>query len=49
MISSWTGIRALISSVKVSEMHVDFLLFIPKPVTEHSTLYTSMLSVVSTR
>ena len=33
MIASWTGVRALILSAKIPEVHVDFLLFIPKPVT----------------
>ena len=49
MITSWAGIRALISLAKVSEMHVDFLLFIPKSVTEYATIYTSVLSVDSIR
>ena len=46
MIPSWTGIRALILSAKVPKVHVGFLLFIPKPVTEYSTIYTSMLNFV---
>ena len=44
MIPSWAGIRALISSVKVPEIHVDFLFVLPKPVTEYSTIYRSMLN-----
>ena len=44
MISLWTGIRPLILSAKVLDVHVDFLLFIPKPVTEYSKIYTSMLN-----
>ena len=46
MIPSWTGIRTLILSAKVLEMHVDFRLYIPKPVTEYPTIYTSMLNFV---
>ena len=46
IITWWTGIRALILSAKVPEVHVDFLLFIPKPVTEYSTIYASMLNFV---
>ena len=46
MMPSWTGIRALILSAKVPKVHVGFLLFIPKPVTEYSTIYTSMLNFV---
>ena len=44
MIPPWNGIRSLILSAKLPEVHVDFLLFIPKPVTEYSTIYTSMLN-----
>ena len=43
---SWTGIRVLILSAKVPEMHVGFLPFIPKPVTKNATIYTSMLTFV---
>ena len=46
MISSWAGIWALISSAEVPGIHVGFLSFIPKPVTEYSTVYTSMLNFV---
>ena len=47
MIASWTGIWALISSNKVPEMHIGIPLFIPKPVTDYSTIYTSILSFVN--
>ena len=43
---SWTGIRVVILSAKIPEMHVGFLLFISKPVAENSTIYTSMLTFV---
>ena len=46
MIPSWTGIRALISSTKVPEMHVGVPPFILKPVTEYSTIYTSIINFV---
>ena len=46
IIPPWIGIQALISSAKVPEMHVSVLPFIPKPVTEYSTIYTSMLNFV---
>ena len=42
MIPPWNGIRSLILSAKLPE--VDFLPFIPQPVTEYSTIYTSMLN-----
>ena len=40
------GVRSLLFSAKVTEMHIDFLPFIPKPITEYSTVYTSMLNFV---
>ena len=46
MILSWTGIPELILSAKVPEVHVDFLLFIPKLVTEYLTIYKSALNFV---
>ena len=39
-------VRSLLSSAEVTEIHVDFLPFIPKPVTEYSTVNTSMLNFV---
>ena len=39
---TWAGIRALLSNANVPQMHVAFLPFIPRPVTEHSTVYTAM-------
>lgn len=35
MIPPWAGIRALISSAEIPEMHVGFLPFISKPVSEY--------------
>ena len=46
MIPLWAGILALISTAGVPEMHVGFFPFIPQPVTEYSTVYTSMLNFV---
>ena len=37
---SWTGIRVLILSAKVPEMHVGFLPFIPKLVLQRTQQYT---------
>ena len=46
IMSSWVCVKSLLSSAKVTEMHVGILPFIPKPVTEYSTFYTSMLNFV---
>ena len=46
MILSWTVIPELILSAKVPEVHVAFLLFIPKLVTECLTIYKSVLNFV---
>ena len=43
IIPSWLCVRSLLSPVKVTEIHVGFLPFIPKPVIEYSKVYTSML------
>ena len=39
-------VRSLSSSVNVTERHGGFLPFIPKLITECSTVYTSMLNFV---
>ena len=39
-------VRSLLSSAKVTEMHVGFPSFIPKSVTEYSIVYSSMLNFV---
>ena len=36
IILSWVCVMSLLSSVKVAEMHVGFLSFIPKTITEYS-------------
>ena len=46
IIPSWVCVKSWLSSVKITEMHVAFLPFIPKPVTEYLTVYTSMLNFV---
>ena len=46
MILLWAGIWASLSSAELPEIHVGFPPFILKPVTEYSTVYTSMLSFV---
>ena len=44
IIPSWVCVRPLLSSAKVSEMHVGFLSFILKPVIEYFTGNTSILN-----
>ena len=44
IIPSWVGMKSMLSSADIPEMHVGFLPFIPNPVTEYSTVYTSMLN-----
>ena len=41
-IPSWAGFQSLISDKKLPKMHVGFVPFLPKPVTEYSTVYTAM-------
>ena len=45
LIPSWAGIESLISESNVPIMQVGFLPFIPKPVTDYSTVYTVMLNM----
>ena len=40
------GVESLLSSSKVTEMHVGFLPFVLKPVTEYLTVYKPMLNFV---
>ena len=46
ILPSWVGVKSILSSTDVPEMHVGFLPFIPNPVTDYSTEYTSMLNFV---
>ena len=46
LIPSWAGIESLISSSDVADMQVGFLSFLPKSVTDYSTVYTVMLNMV---
>ena len=41
-IPSWAGFQSLISDKKLPKMHVGFVPFLPKPVTEYYTVYTAM-------
>ena len=43
---TWAAIKSLISDSNIPIMHVEFLPFIPKPVTEHATVYTAMINFV---
>jgi hypothetical protein len=43
---TWAGIQALLSTAKIPIMQVAFLPFIPRPVTDPSTVYTAMLNFV---
>ena len=45
LILSWARIESLISESDVPIMQVEFLPFIPKPVTDYSTVYTVMLNI----
>ena len=46
ILPSWAGTQVLLSESQVPLMHVDFLPFLPHPVTEHATVYTAMLNYV---
>ena len=43
---TWAAVISLISDSNVPIMQVGFLPFIPKPVTEHATVYTVMINFV---
>ena len=43
---TWVAIKSLISDSNIPIMQVEFLPFIPKPVTEHATVYTAMINIV---
>ena len=43
---TWVVIKSLISDFNMPIIQVGFLPFIPKPVTEHATVYTAMINFV---
>ena len=43
---AWAAIKSLFSDSNIPIIHVGFLPFIPKPVTEHATVYTAMINFV---
>ena len=43
---TWAAIKSLISDSNIPITQVGFLPFIPKPVTEHATVYTAMINFV---
>ena len=43
---TWAAIKSLISDSNIPIMQVEFVPFIPKPVTEHATVYTAMINIV---
>ena len=43
---TWVAVKSIISDSKIPIMQVGFLPFIPKPVTEHATVYTAMINFV---
>ena len=47
LIPSWAGIELLISESDVPIMQVRFLPFIPRPVTDYSTVYNVMLNMTT--
>ena len=46
-IPTWAGINSLLSEKESPLMHTAFLPFIPHPITEQSTVYTSMENFVA--
>ena len=43
---TWAAIKSLVSDSNIPIMQVEFLPFIPKPVTEHTTVYNAMINFV---
>ena len=43
---TWAAIKSLISYSNIPIMQVEFVPFIPKPVTEHAPVYTAMINIV---
>ena len=46
-ISLWSANKSLWNETKIALMQVDFLPFIPHPITEYSTVYTALKNFVS--
>ena len=47
LVPTWAGCRALLSQSNVLLMNVGFLPYIPRPVTDYSTVYTAMHNFMS--
>lgn len=45
-VPTWAGIHSLLPDSNWPMMHVGFLPFIPRPVTESATFYTALLNFV---
>ena len=46
VLPTWEGMRSLLSKESLSLFQVEYLSFIPHPVTEYSTVYTAMRNFV---